>query len=113
MGTGWYIINTYAGQEAKIKERLEAFSASKNIFRIFVPPAEKIMVQNKNEELVERKVYPGYILVEMELNQETYNVVRKTPGVTGFVGGLKPIKFTEEEVKEILSYPLQNIDNLP
>ena len=113
MNANWYIINTYAGQENRVKERLKAFSAGKNIFRIFVPPAEKIMVQNKNEELVERKIYPGYILVEMELNQETYNVVRKTPGVTGFVGGLKPVKFSEEEIEKILSNSLQNIDNLP
>lgn len=87
----WYAIHTYSGYENKVKTHLEARIISMNlkdaIFQVVVPTEEEIEIRGGQRRTVTRKVYPGYVLVDMVLNEETWHAVRGTPGVTGFVGG--------------------------
>lgn len=107
----WYVVNTYSGHESKVKEKLEMRASSMgmedHIFRIIVPEQIEVEVKDgvKKEKL--KKMFPGYILVEMEMSDEAWFVVRNTPGVTGFIGssgrGAKPFPLTPMEVDRILS----------
>ena len=85
----WYVIHTYAGYENKVKMNLEKRAESMNmedhIFRIIVPMEDEIQVKDGKKKTVKRKVFPGYVLVEMILTDDSWYVVRNTPGVTGFV----------------------------
>ncbi len=87
----WYAIHTYSGYENKVKTHLEARIVSMNmkdrIFRVVVPTEDEIEIKDGKRRTVTRKVYPGYVLVDMILDPETWHAVRNTPGVTGFVGG--------------------------
>ncbi len=106
----WYVVNTYSGHENKVKENLEMRAESMgmqdNIFRIIVP--EETIVEEKNGEKKEKvkKLFPGYILVEMVMTDEAWYVVRNTQGVTGFIGssgkGAKPTPLQPYEVEHIL-----------
>jgi transcriptional antiterminator NusG len=106
----WYVVNTYSGHENKVKEKLEMRASSMGmddyIFRVVVP--EETVIENKNGKEVEKKkkLFPGYILVEMIMTDEAWFIVRNTPGVTGFIGssgkGAKPFPLTPEEVDNIL-----------
>lgn len=103
----WYIIQTYSGYENKVKANLEQRIATMGmedrIFRVLVPVEEKVYVKDGKTKRVKRKVFPSYVLVEMILEDQSWYVVRHTPGVTGFVGsGNHPIPLTEKEVAEIL-----------
>ncbi|HHW07874.1 MAG TPA: transcription termination/antitermination protein NusG [Clostridia bacterium] len=107
MDKQWYVIHTYSGYENKVKTNLEKRVASMNmedkIFRILVPVVDEIQVKDGKKKVTKRKVYPGYVLVEMKLTDESWYVVRNTPGVTGFVGaGAKPIPLHNSEVAQIL-----------
>ncbi len=103
----WYVVNTYSGHENKVKERLEMRASSTGmedyILRVVVP--EKKEVDENGKEKV-KKIFPGYILVEMIMTDEAWFVVRNTPGVTGFIGssgkGAKPFPLTSSEVDNIL-----------
>ena len=103
----WYVVNTYSGHENKVKEKLEMRASSMGmedyIYRIVVP--EETIVDEKGKEKV-KKMFPGYILVEMVMNDEAWFIVRNTPGVTGFIGssgkGAKPFPLTPQEVDKIL-----------
>ncbi|MDR0846572.1 MAG: transcription termination/antitermination protein NusG [Lactobacillales bacterium] len=105
----WYVIQTYSGHEDKVKtnltNRVEKEHKEDFVFRIEVP--EEIIVTEKNGENVEKKqkIYPGYVFVEMIMNDEVWYIVRNTTGVTGFVGshgkGSKPVPMYDNEVKEI------------
>lgn len=107
----WYVVNTYSGHENKVKEKLEMRANSMEledyILRVVVP--EQNEVEYKDGEKVEKmkKMFPGYILVEMVMTDEAWFVVRNTPGVTGFIGssgrGAKPFPLTPEEVDRILN----------
>ena len=107
----WYVVNTYSGHENKVKEKLEmrvkTLGLEDYIFRIVVP--EQTEVENKNGEIKEKKkkMFPGYILVEMIMTDDTWYKVRNTPGVTGFIGssgkGAKPFPLTPQEVDKILN----------
>lgn len=104
----WYVIHTYAGYENKVKANLERRAESMNmedhIFRIVVPMEDEIQVKDGKKKTVKRKVFPGYALVEMDLTDESWYVVRNTPGVTGFVGmGNKPVPLKEEEAEGVLA----------
>ncbi|MFS8535067.1 MAG: transcription termination/antitermination protein NusG [Limnochordales bacterium] len=103
----WYVIHTYSGYENKVKANLERRVASMGmedkIFRIMVPTQEEIDFKDGKKRIVSRKIFPGYVLVEMILSDDSWYVVRNTPGVTGFVGaGNKPVPLDESEVKAIL-----------
>lgn len=102
----WYVVHTYSGYEDKVKEnilrRVESMNMADRIFHVEVP--EETVVEIKEGKRVEkpRKVFPGYVLVEMEMNEEAWHVVRNTPGVTSFVGSAtKPTPLSDREVRKI------------
>jgi len=103
----WYVIHTYSGYENKVKANLERRVASMGmedlIFRVLVPMEEEYEYKDGKRKLTKKKVYPGYVLVEMIMTDDSWYVVRNTPGVTGFVGpGSKPIPLQEGEIETIL-----------
>jgi transcription termination/antitermination protein NusG len=105
----WYVIHTYSGYEGKVKRNLEHRRDSMlklggdKIYSVIVPEEEEMEIKNGQRQAVKKKVFPGYVLVEMELSPESWSVVRNTPGVTSFVGsGNTPIALREQEVKQIL-----------
>lgn len=106
----WYVVHTYSGYENKVKanleKRVESMGMEDKIFRVLVPMEEEMVNKDGKQKVVMRKVYPGYVLVEMIQTDESWYVVRNTPGVTGFVGstgsGSKPIPLLPEEVNQIL-----------
>lgn len=104
----WYVIHTYAGYENKVKanleKRVESMNMEENIFRIVVPMEDEVQIKDGKRKIVKRKVYPGYVMVEMNLTDTSWYVVRNTPGVTGFVGaGSKPVPLAHNEVELILA----------
>ena len=107
MNKEWYVVNTYSGHENKVKEKLlmraSTMGLEDYIFRVVVPE-EKVIDEKGKEKL--KKIFPGYILVEMVMTDEAWFVVRNTPGVTGFIGssgkGAKPFPLTPAEVDKIL-----------
>jgi transcription termination/antitermination protein NusG len=104
----WYVVHSYAGYENKVKTNLENRISSLDmedfIFQIEVPTEEVTEVKNGKRQQVQRKVFPGYILVRMELNDESWGAVRNTPGVTGFVGATsRPSPLSVDEVVKILA----------
>ena len=104
----WYVIHTYSGYENKVKANLERLmhsaSMSEMIFNVVVPVENEIEVKDGKEKVVPRKVFPGYVLVDMIVDEHSWYVVRNTTGVTGFVGSEKhPIPLTAEEAERILS----------
>ncbi len=103
----WYIIHTYSGFEKKVKESLEgrvvAFGLTERIGRVMIPTEDVVEVRGGKKIVSARMFYPGYVLVEMEMDDDTWHVVRSTPRVTGFVGsGQTPSPLSEEEVENIL-----------
>ncbi len=107
MAKDWYVIHTYSGYENKVKmnleKRVESMNMEEKIFRVLVPMEDEIEFKNGKQKVTKRKVYPGYVLVEMEMTDDSWYVVRNTPGVTGFVGsGTKPIPLLDKEVFKIL-----------
>ena len=107
MAKDWYVIHTYSGYENKVKmnleKRVESMNMEEKIFRVLVPMEDEVEFKNGKEKITKRKVYPGYVLVEMEMTDDSWYVVRNTPGVTGFVGtGTKPIPLLDQEVVKIL-----------
>ncbi|HEY0607375.1 MAG: transcription termination/antitermination protein NusG [Chloroflexi bacterium] len=103
----WYVIHTYSGYENKVKQnlehRIESMEMSDQIFRVVVPTEEEIEIKNGQRRTVNKKVFPGYVLVQMKLTDDSWYVVRNTPGVTGFVGlGTRPTPLEDAEVKAIL-----------
>ncbi len=106
-GRAWYVVHTYSGYENKVKRnlehRIEAVGMQGQIFQIVVPVEEEVDIREGKRRIVERKIFPGYILVQMIMNDETWSLVRHTPGVTGFVGsGPRPVPLSQEEVDRIL-----------
>ncbi len=103
----WYVIHTYAGYENKVKtnldKRVESMEMQDRIFRVLVPMEKQFETKNGQRKTILRKVFPGYVLVEMVVDDDSWFVVRNTPGVTGFVGpGSKPVALSEDEVNHIL-----------
>lgn len=103
----WYVVHCYSGYENKVKKNLEHRSASmamqNRILEVVVPTEEQIELRDGQRRVVERRIYPGYVLVKMILDEESWYVVRNTPGVTGFVGiGTKPTPLRQEEVDRIM-----------
>ncbi|MBM7677324.1 transcriptional antiterminator NusG [Gracilibacillus alcaliphilus] len=106
----WYVVHTYSGYENKVKtnleKRLESMGMEDKIFRVLVPEDEETEIKNGKKKVAKKKVFPGYVLAEMIMTDDSWYVVRNTPGVTGFVGsagsGSKPTPLLEEEVDMIL-----------
>ena len=103
----WYVIHSYAGYENKVKSNLESRIASMNmeerIFEVVIPMEDVVEFKNGKKQVVSKKVFPGYLLVRMDLDDDSWYVVRNTPGVTGFVGlGARPTPLTRREVENIL-----------
>jgi transcriptional antiterminator NusG len=98
----WYVVHTYSGYENKVKANLEKIVENRNmndvIHEIKVPVQDVVEIKNGQRKNVQRKVFPGYVLIKMEMNDDTWYVVRNTRGVTSFVGpGSKPVALTDEE----------------
>ena len=103
----WYVIHTYSGFEHKVKasieQRAKVFGLEEQIPRVIVPTEEVVEIKRGQKKITPQKFFPGYVLVEMEMNDETWHLVKSTPKVTGFVGsGLRPAPLPQEEVDEIL-----------
>jgi transcriptional antiterminator NusG len=106
-GRRWYVIHTYSGYENKVKtnleHRIQSMDMGDKIFQVLVPTEEEIEIKNGKRHPVERKIFPGYVLVEMVMSDDSWYVVRNTPGVTSFVGsGNKPTELNDTEVRQIL-----------
>lgn len=107
----WYVVNTYSGHEYKVKEKLESkiesMGLQDNIFRIVIPETTEVEVKNGVKKEKQKKMFPGYILVEMKMSDESWYIVRNTPGVTGFIGssgkGAKPTPLLPQEIDRILA----------
>ncbi len=105
----WYVIHTYSGYENKVKanleRRIESMGMGDKIFRIVVPMEEELEYKDGKKKITKKRIYPGYVLVEMIMSDDSWAVVRNTPGVTGFVGsGSRPIPLQEKEVASILRH---------
>jgi transcription termination/antitermination protein NusG len=123
MDKNWYVVHTYSGYENKVKtnleKRVESMDMVDKIFRVLVPVEEETEVKNGKSKQVTKKVFPGYVIVEMVMTDDSWYVVRNTPGVTGFVGssgaGSKPTPLLPEEAEAILKQmgvasPKQEVD---
>ena len=104
----WYVVHSYAGYEKKVKGNLANRTVSLNmedyIFQVEVPEEEVMEIKNGQRKMVKRNIYPGYVLVRMDLTDESWSVVRNTPGVTGFVGNAhNPSPLSMDEVEKILA----------
>ena len=106
----WYVVNTYSGHESKVKENLEmrreSMGMENNIFRIVIPETKEVEIKDGVKKEKIKKMFPGYVLIEMIMSDEAWYAVRNTPGVTGFIGssgkGAKPIPLSPQEVDKIL-----------
>jgi len=103
----WYVIHSYSGYENKVKKnlehRIESMDMQDKIFQVVVPTEEEIELKDGQRRVVERRVFPGYVLVQMIMDEQSWYVVRNTPNVTGFVGmGNKPTPLPDDEVKRIM-----------
>ena len=104
----WYVIHTYSGYENKVKENLEqrikSMDVADKIFKVIIPTEDEVEIKGGQRRTVSKKVFPGYILVQMALDDSSWYVVRHTPGVTGFVGaGSTPTPLESEEVRTIIN----------
>lgn len=108
MDKKWYVVHTYSGYENKVKtnleKRVQSMEMEDKIFRVLVPMEDEVeTARDGKKKLVKKKVFPGYVLVEMIVTDDSWYVVRNTPGVTGFVGsGTKPIPLEDHEIRRIL-----------
>jgi transcription termination/antitermination protein NusG len=105
-GRRWYVIHTYSGYEENVaqslRQRIESMDMEDKIFNVLVPIEKKIKIKNGKRKTVEEKIFPGYVLVEMIVNDDSWYVVRNTPNVTGFIGtGTIPTPLGDHEVKEL------------
>jgi transcriptional antiterminator NusG len=105
-GRRWYVIHTYSGYEENVKrnleQRIESMDMEDKIFNVLIPTEKKIKIKNGKRKVVTEKIFPGYVLVEMIVDDNSWYVVRNTPNVTGFIGsGTTPTPISEEEIKNL------------
>ena len=105
-GRRWYALHTYSGFEENVEQnlhqRVESMGMEDKIFGVLVPKEKKIKIKNGKRKTIEEKIFPGYVLVEMVVTDDSWYVVRNTPNVTGFVGsGTTPTPIADEEIKEL------------
>lgn len=106
LGRRWYVLHTYSGYEENVKsnleQRIESFDMQDKIFNVLVPKEKKIKIKNGKRNTIEEKIFPGYVLVEMIVTDDSWYAIRNTPNVTGFVGtGTIPTPIDEAEIKEL------------
>ena len=112
----WYVVHAYSGMEKaverNIQERVHRAGMQSKFGRILVPTEEVVEIRNGQKRTTERKFFPGYVLVEMEMNDESWHLVKSTPKVTGFVGGTanKPAPISEKEVEKIMQQMQDGVD---
>ena len=112
----WYVVHTYSGYENKVKANIEKIIGNRGmqnlITQVVVPVQDAIEIKNGKKKAVQRKVFPGYVLLNMIMNDDTWYVVRNTRGVTSFVGpGSKPVPLTDKEVESMgIELPQETID---
>ena len=105
----WYAVHTYSGYEDAVarylQQRIESLAMTEKIFSVIVPKEKRIKIKNGKRRMVEEKIYPGYVLVDMILAEDTWYVVRNTPRVTGFVGpdSTKPTPLSQSEIDELMA----------
>lgn len=104
----WFVIHTYSGHEERVKKKLEQriklMDFEGDVPQVVVPTENEVEVRGGQKRIVAKKILPGYVLIQMKMSDQSWNIVRNTPGVTGFVGsGSKPIPLREEEVNQILN----------
>lgn len=102
----WYAIHTYSGYEEKVAEsinqRVESVDMADKIFGVLVPKEKQIEIKNGKRKVVEKKIFQGYVLVDMKMTEDAWFIIRNTPGVTGFVGsGTDPTPVSDDEIKKI------------
>jgi len=103
----WYVVHTYSGYEERVRKNLEqrikSMDSNGDISKVVIPTEDEIEVRNGQRRTVTKKILPGYILIQMKMSDPSWNIVRNTPGVTGFVAsGNKPVPLQEEEVSRIM-----------
>ena len=108
LGRRWYVLHTYSGLEEAVehnlKQRIESMDMEDKIFNVLIPKEKKIKIKNGKRKIVEEKIFPGYILVEMIVTDDSWYVVRNTPRVTGFVGsGVYPVPIDKKEVDTLFA----------
>ncbi len=106
LGKRWYVLHTYSGYEENVKKNLEqriaSFDMQDKIFNIMVPKEKKIKIKNGKRQVIEEKIFPGYVLVEMVVTDDSWYVVRNTPNVTGFIGsGTTPTPIDPSEMQKL------------
>jgi len=106
-GRRWYVVQTYAGYENRVKanleQRIDTMRMENSIFTVLIPIEERVFIKDGKSRKTSRKLYPSYVLVEMLLDEQSWYVVRHTPGVTGFVGaGSYPLPLSDKEIREIM-----------
>lgn len=107
LGRRWYVLHTYSGYEENVKnsleQRIESFDMKDKVFNVLVPKEKKIKIKNGKRAVIEEKIFPGYVLVEMTVTDDSWYVVRNTPNVTGFVGsGTTPTPIDNKEVERLI-----------
>ncbi len=105
----WYAVHTYSGYEDAVerylKQRVESLGMDDKIFNVIVPREKKLKIKNGKRTVIEEKIYPGYVLIDMVMDEDSWYIVRNTPRVTGFVGaeGTKPTPLSKEEVETLMT----------
>jgi transcriptional antiterminator NusG len=106
MGKNWYVVHTYSGFEEKVRvaieDKREKQGLGDKISRILIPTEKILVLRGGKKKETDKKFYPGYVLVEMDMDEETWHIIRSIPRVTGFVGGTNPVALPDEEVAVIL-----------
>lgn len=102
----WYVIHTYSGYEDQVsetlKERIDSLGMQDKIFNVIVPKEKQIEIKNGKKKVVEKRIFPGYVMVDMIITEDSWYIVRNTPNVTGFIGfGTRPTPISNEEIKII------------
>ena len=113
----WYVVNAYSGHEQKVKDylesRRESMGMENNIFKVIIPERTEVEIKDGVKKEKVRKMFPGYVLIQMIMSDEAWYVVRNTPGVTGFIGssgkGAKPIPLSPEEVKKFIGDGVETV----
>ncbi len=123
LGRRWFAIHTYSGYEENVsrnlRQRIESMDMGDKIFNVLIPTEKKIRIKNGKRKVIEEKIFPGYVLVEMVVTDDSWYVVRNTPNVTGFIGsGTSPTPIAEEEIKALqkrmgIEEPKYQIDVTP
>ena len=105
-GRRWYVLHTYSGYEENVeknlRQRIESMDMEEKIYNILIPTEKKIKIKNGKRKVVEEKIFPGYVMVEMVVDDDSWYVVRNTPNVTGFIGtGTIPTPISDQEIKKL------------